>query len=79
MSKAMPDAYSVVFNKEASEDDKDSEELSEFASAKKYTKADIISNFGEEALEALENPDGSINYKKLSVYLDKSPIKDADK
>lgn len=79
MAKAVPDAYAIVFNKEAEVEDVDSDEDFEFASVKKYTKADIITNFGEAALEGLENPDGTIDYNKLKVLIDSSPIKESEK
>lgn len=71
--KVLPDAYASVFNKEAEEgeggEDPD-------ATTKQMTKEDIIAQYGEDAIEALENEDGDIDYTKLQRLIATKPIKD---
>lgn len=71
--KKIPDAYASVFNKEATE--RDGGEDPE-TSTKQMTKEDIIAQYGEDAVEALENEDGDIDYKKLQHLVDTKPVKD---
>ena len=69
--RKMPDAYAVVFNKAAEEgQEKDEDE------AAALTKADIIARFGDQALEALELPDGSIDQEKAKQFIGSAKDKD---
>lgn len=64
--RRMPDAYTLVFNKEASTvEEKEREE----DDAKSMTKAEIIARFGDSALDALETEDGSIDTDKLQALV----------
>lgn len=70
--KKIPDAYASVFNKEATERVGGEEPEVE---TKQMTKEDIIAQYGEDAIEALENEDGDIDYDKLQNLVDTKPVK----
>lgn len=69
--RKMPDAYALVFNKEAAI----TEETGEAPEPKAMTKADVISRFGLDAVEALEDEDGELDEDKLKLLLSKLPDK----
>ena len=58
--RKLPDAYATVFNKKAS----NKPEIDE-VHEKDVSKAEVIARYGDEILDEVENPDGSINQQKL--------------
>jgi len=58
----LPSPYEVVFNKAASYIDED---LGAGPDIDTMTKADVVAQFGEEALDAVEDEDGDLNREKL--------------
>jgi hypothetical protein len=64
-SKKMPDAYSVVFNKEAN-DPATTVNATDDLTAKTMSKADVIGKYGIKALSSVENPDGTLDTKRLA-------------
>lgn len=62
--RMMPDAYGVVFNKEAMD-------LTDGAAAAQdqMDKATIVGRYGEGVLSAVEKDDGSIDYDKLKALI----------
>ena len=64
--KVMPDAYGVVFNKEAMDLSDESQEA-----GAELKKADIVGKYGHGILEEVEKSDGSIDKERLSTIAKK--------
>ena len=59
--RKIPDSYSAVFNKEAGGDESDPK----VTEKKNLTKSEIVSLYGQNVLEEIEDEDGKIDYDKL--------------
>lgn len=62
--KRLPDAWHAVLCKHAEEDGSGSEESND-KPKDEMTKSDIVARFGDQALDEVENPDGTVNQKRL--------------
>lgn len=65
--KRMPDAWHAMLKK--AENAYNASSLNEDPTPLGMTKSDIISRFGEQALDEVENPDGSINPERLKQIM----------
>ena len=65
----MPNAWNTVFNTKTAEETGTDSGTANAKNPESMTKADVIARFGEDALDAIENENGDIDYKRLKEVI----------